>query len=168
MTATADLSDCGRYRYALTRVWDHSLPTLRVVMLNPSTADATVSDATIRKVIKFAMRWGYGSIEVVNLFALRSTNPKALLTAADPIGPSNGRYLDLAATSGDVILAAWGAGVPDSWQDHARIVGRRLRAGGRCYVLGVTKDGWPRHPLYVRDDTDPVEWRELIESGAKG
>src|SRR5882757_2226662 len=73
----AVISDCGKYRYLLRRTWDHSKPRTLFVMLNPSTADAEIDDATIRSCIRLSKEMGYGSFEVVNIFGLRATDPKA-------------------------------------------------------------------------------------------
>src|SRR5262249_14212908 len=94
----AVISDCGRYRYSLTRRWgDAAEPRALFVMLNPSTADAEQDDPTIRRCIGFAKAWGMGSLEVVNLYALRATDPAALLSAPDPIGPKNDTMITSAA-----------------------------------------------------------------------
>ncbi len=91
----AVLSADGVYRYRLWRTWDASKPTLAFLMLNPSTADATEDDPTIRRCLGFAKEWGYGSLVVVNLFALRSPNPDALRENDDPVGPENGEHLQI-------------------------------------------------------------------------
>ncbi|AKF14503.1 hypothetical protein SEA_CAMBIARE_1 [Mycobacterium phage Cambiare] len=151
-TSTAVLSPCGRYRYELLRRWDASLPLLDARMLNPSKADAERNDPTIRRVIDFARRWGFGGIRVTNQFALRATDPAELLVADDPIGPENLEYLRRPAVK---TLVAWGA--------HAAV---RLRAPAGSWplpenavCLGVTAAGAPRHPLYVRADTEPIPWQ---------
>jgi hypothetical protein len=108
MRRNAMLSDDGKYRFALTREWDADKPTLVFVMLNPSTADAYTDDATIRTCIALAKRWGYGGLCVVNLYALRATDPAALLAAADPVGKNNDIAISAAASGRDVIVA-WGA-----------------------------------------------------------
>lgn len=92
VATTAGISECGTYRYWLCREWSPGLDSLVWLMLNPSTADATQDDPTIRRCMGFARRWGYGGITVVNLYAYRATNPRDLLTAADPVGPENDRY----------------------------------------------------------------------------
>ncbi len=143
---TATLSDCGMYRYRLGRTWDPSEPGVCFVMLNPSTADASIDDPTIRRCIGFARRFGAGWLSVVNLFAFRATDPRALLNAAYPIGPDNDRYIVEAADDCAMVVCAWGA--------HGAIGGRAdavrdLLAPRVMYALGTTKDGHPRHPLYV-------------------
>lgn len=145
----AVLSACGAYRYSLTREWDDALELLTFVMLNPSTADASNDDPTIRRCRGFAVRLGYGAIKVVNLFALRATDPTELRTAVDPVGPENDDYLRGAlmdaAGHGVPIIAAWGAlGAPER---VAWLLGLIGSSSLRC--LGYTRAGAPRHPLYL-------------------
>ena len=157
----AILSPCGTYRYHLWRRWDSCLPTMVWVMLNPSTADATNDDPTIRRCIGFAKREGCGGISVRNVFALRATNPDELAKHADPFGPENEEHL-LAARSVSlltVLVCGWGA----------KPANKRLRSYFRnaesilsvqkpnCF--GVTKAGDPRHPLYLPGDAKLVPWR---------
>jgi hypothetical protein len=148
----ATLSDDGIYRYDLSRRWADG-PRALWVMLNPSTADARQDDPTIRRCIAFSKREGCGSLTVVNLYAFRSTDPKALLTAKAPIGPENTSTIRrwLADPSTSVVVAAWGAWW-QSQRDHpARLNVEALVAETqhRLVCLGTTKKGDPRHPLYV-------------------
>lgn len=163
---TAKLSEDGAYRYVLGRWW--TTPPSRSpvvdlwVMLNPSTADADIDDPTIRRCMGFSRSWGADGIRVVNLFALRATDPKALLSHPDPVGPENNWNLEGAARaaqdSGGRIIAAWGA--HSMAERRARDVRRLLGRDVRC--LGVTKSGAPRHPLYVKGDAAPVSWRGAL------
>lgn len=134
-----------RYRYLLRREWDASLPAVSFVMLNPSTADETRDDPTIRRCLAFARAWRCGSLNVLNLFALRATDPRELRVADDPIGPENDWYLD-GLDRRSLIVAAWG--------EQGRLHGRGARVAamlgeGRLRCLGKTKSGEPRHPLYL-------------------
>lgn len=165
---TAIVSGDKLYRYHLYREWDRRRAGICWVMLNPSTADALVDDATIRKIVGFSDRWGYGSMHVVNVFGLRARNPRKLIDAPDAIGPENATAIEHTIQRVATVIAAWGAGVPLSMQDHARSVGHQIREHDGCHVLGVTQDGWPRHPLYMRNDVTPTLWRTLIEAGSKG
>lgn len=147
----AVLSDCGTYRYVLTREWDAGRPAVAVCMLNPSTADATADDPTIRRCVGFARGWGYGRLVVVNLFALRATDPAALRLAADPVGPDNDGHL-VEQCSGRVVVCAWGA-TAGKWpspriRERPAVV-RRLLAGADLRHLGLTGGGHPKHPLYL-------------------
>ena len=151
---SAVISYCGQYRYRLTREWGKG-PRLPFCMLNPSTADAEQDDPTIRRCIGFAKREGYGGIIVVNLYAYRSTSPKDMQAAPFPFGPDNHSHLlDIAQAAyfADVpIVCAWGA------NDSGDTVKGIFRdAGVRMVCFGRTKDGSPRHPLYVRSD-QPLE-----------
>lgn len=155
----ATISPCGRYRYTLSRELGGLMPggTCVFVMLNPSTADADLDDPTIRRCMGFAKGWGHSRLEVVNLFAYRSTDPKAMALAESPIGPDNDAHLLRAAYGADRIICAWGAhGV--HMQRSARVAGL-LRAGGyQLQHLGLTKAGQPRHPLYLAGATQPEVW----------
>ena len=157
LDADALLSPDGRYRYWLTRDWARG-PVATFIMLNPSTADASVDDPTIRRCIGFARAWGMGGLKVVNLYALRSTDPKALWTADDPVGPDNDFHLrDAAGWANRLswpLVAAWGA---NAKPDRIAVV-RRLDGMNRLTALGVTKDGQPRHPLYLRADATLQPW----------
>lgn len=153
---TAVISDCGTYRYLLTRTWDTRLPTVGFIMLNPSTADADTDDPTIRRCVGFAKSWGYGGIAVRNLYALRSTDPKALRTHPDPVGPDNYLYLE-AAAGDDLTVCAWGANADPI--DSRGLIDGLLGWGGQPHHLGLTKGGFPKHPLYLRADTTPIPFR---------
>ena len=105
---TAILSDCGKYRYSLTRNWDSEKPKVLFIMLNPSTADADNDDPTIRRCINFAKYWGYGGLHVCNLFAYRATNPKELLHIDNPLGDQNIYHMKKLANEAEIIVCAWG------------------------------------------------------------
>lgn len=135
----------GRYRYLLWRRWAEA-DSLLFIMLNPSTADAAQDDPTIRRCIGFARRWGFGGVEVVNLFAWRATLPRELAKARDPVGPHNDRAISLAVARSRAVIAAWG--VHGALGDRDAQVAPLL-AATRLRCLGLTRDGAPRHPLYV-------------------
>lgn len=145
------LSPCGRYRYELTRRWATG-PLVGWVMLNPSRADAHLDDPTVRRCVGFARRWGYGGLIIRNLYALRATDPAALSTDPDPVGPDNDAHLSRCGEQ-DLTVIAWGA----RGADRARVVLSLLAAHGvRPHQLGVTADGQPRHPLYLRGELTPT------------
>jgi hypothetical protein len=139
------------YRYALTRRWGLA-PAAVFVMLNPSTATASSDDPTISRCVGFARSWGCGGIAVINLFGLRATDPRQLAASADPVGPDNDAVAlaVLAAVPSRIVVAAWGA------DRSVRTAGRAERmlelitgTGVGVHCLGVTREGFPRHPLYL-------------------
>jgi hypothetical protein len=179
LMAGADLSPCGKYRYRLWREWRGSAvdanwhwwtnedgsPALDgaghqigepkacvFVMLNPSTADGAADDQTIRKCVAFAKLWGYDRLDVLNLFAYRATDPATLILLhddMDPLGPLN---LDAFKTifgrreTVGRIVCAWGANGAHLGQDQTAL---GWMHGHETLALGLTKDGLPRHPLYL-------------------
>ena len=158
---SAMLSPCGAYRYWLSRRWDETLPDCAFIMLNPSTADASKDDPTIRRVMGFAESWGFGGVNVYNLFALRATDPRRLRDHADPIGPENDGWLGQIPREA-VIVAAWG-----SWGDYrGRGLAVRRMFLGRLSRLGATERGHPRHPLYVPAATKHEPFNDPFEMEA--
>ena len=150
------ISECGTYRYLLWRKWGGSLDSvLSFVMLNPSTADALKDDPTIRRCIALAKRERLGGIQVVNLFAYRSTDPAVLGRVPDPVGPSNDHFIREQVFPGRVIVVAWGS---VRFQGRIGQVMGMLREHGRAYCLGTTKNGSPRHPLYLPSSTPLVSF----------
>lgn len=155
ITRDAVISADTLYRYWLTRVWDETKFLLPIIGLNPSTADAKIDDPTIRRDMGFARREGAGGIIKANLYGFRATKPEDMVKARDPYGPQNAAYLlaliDYAAARGVPIVCAWGVGggwtsAPQSFVQTAQ------RRGAALVCLGITKDGHPRHPLYVKAD----------------
>jgi hypothetical protein len=139
-------------------------------MLNPSTADARADDSTIRRVVAFSRLWGYGSVRVVNLFALRTTRPRALRSTDDPVGAGNDEVIREAVSASDAVIAAWGNNGmirnPASGRPRCEEVSdllSRLTPEPQC--LEITKMGQPRHPLYVRGDSIPRSFRQPSAAG---
>ena len=149
----AGFSRCRRYRYWLRRRWNHKLPQCTFIGLNPSTADAHRDDPTLRRCMNFANHWGYGSILLVNLFALRSTDPRALRLSDDPQGPRANEWLRRASRESALVIAAWGNG--GHLLDRAN---RALPWIEHPHCLGLTASGMPKHPLYCPKDKQPIVW----------
>lgn len=155
----SELSPDGKYRYTLTRQWDDG-QCVAFLMFNPSTADATQDDATIRKCIGFAKRWGYGRMVVLNLYAIRSRDPKAVAKDADPVGPLNNYWIQEAAKESREIVCAWGCAqhMPDIRRRVGEVI--HLLAQDKSFgieklwCLGKRKDGQPRHPLMLAYTTE--------------
>ena len=154
--SAALFSDCGRYRFRLSQSWGPGAPLLWV-MLNPSTATESRSDPTVARCARRARAMGHGGIMVCNLFAWRSTDPAGLAGAADPVGPGNDAVILEAAAGAGLILCAWGAhGGRDG--RGAAVAGLLRAAGHRLHVLGLTRGGQPRHPLYTPYAAGAVPW----------
>lgn len=151
MKQGALIDSTGFYRYSLWREWDTNSFKVTFVMLNPSRADADVDDPTLRRCLGFAHSWGCGSLEVVNLFAYRASQPDILTQVSDPIGPENDRYLLEAIERADKIVVAWGN--RGSLRNRYQTVTSWLRGFKNIYCLGFTQTGHPRHPLYLRNNT---------------
>jgi hypothetical protein len=162
----AELSPCGLYRYRLWRGWNDRLPIALWIMLNPSTADAEADDPTIRRVMGLSKFLSAGSIMIVNLFAYRATNPANLDDTADPIGPDNDKIIKKELNRDSIIVAGWGsfAGAmhPKRVDDMLNLIGDRV-----IWSFGITKDGHPRHPLYLPGDAPFKIWRSPRETDMK-
>ncbi len=152
----------GDYRYTLDRHWgadETSQNILHLVMLNPSIADGLSDDPTIRRCIGYAQAVGLDGLRVINLFALRSTDPRGLRTHSDPIGPRNDEILTqcMRTLTGNFMVAAWGAdkfAIERAKAVHAMAASRSITL--KCW--GKTKDGHPGHPLYLRRTAELVDW----------
>lgn len=146
---SAVLSPCRRYRYELWRCFAEG-PTVAFVGLNPSTADETTDDPTIRKCVAYAKRWGYGSLCMVNLFAWRATDPRDMKKAGDPIGPENDATLRRLYATVGILIGAWG-----NDGDHLNRAAAVMEMLPNLHCLKRNKDGSPAHPLYLRGDLTP-------------
>lgn len=164
----AVLSSCGLYRYALWRFWEgsHQTDAHRAVVfigLNPSTADASQDDPTIRRCRRFAREWGYPGMIMLNLFAYRATDPGMMKAfsrgGGDVVGPENDQILQhynqqiLCSTKpftqnepgrSGLVVFAWG--VDGEFMGRGAAVAAMFNEG---HCLGKTKMGLPRHPLFV-------------------
>lgn len=159
LRSAAAFSPDMRYRYALSRRWGPG-STVVFVMLNPSTADAFKVDPTVNRCLGFARAWGHEELVVLNLFALRSTDPKALYTAKHPVGGLNDSALALIPTEATVVCA-WG--VHGALNNRGAQVREMLTGWGReLHHLGLTRDGEPKHPLYLRKTLEPATWPEIV------
>ena len=148
---TAYISECDRYRYVLTREFGGE-STCLFIMLNPSTADANHDDPTVRRCIGFAKREGFGRLEVVNLYAFRSTSPSTLFTAPDPVGADNNCEIRAALVRADMVIAAWGNNANGDAGQVGEVMTLIERSGRPVKCFGLTGRGQPRHPLYLRSD----------------
>lgn len=141
------------YRYDLWRTWLCGEGYAMFVGLNPSTADETQDDPTIRRCVAFAKAWGYAGLCMTNLFAYRATDPQEMKRAPKPVGPDNDATLLRHASAAGVVIAAWGA--HGAHLNRAQMVRETLPA---LHYLRLTKDGHPGHPLYLPKTLVPQPW----------
>jgi hypothetical protein len=153
----AEFSPGRNWRYRLVRVWDSNRPRLAWVILNGSDADEHHNDPTVRRCIAFARAWGYGGVDIANLYGLVSKNPGVLRRHSNPIGSDNDRHLAAVCSENDLTVLAWG---PDAGADRVHEVAQMLRRlagqhGGSLAVLGWTDGAQPLHPLLASKDATP-------------
>lgn len=148
----AEFSPCRTHRYVLWRRWGDvkSENLMMVIGLNPSTADETEDDPTIRRCIRFAKDWGYDGLIMMNAYGFRATDPRDMQAASDPIGPGNDEAFMRYRSQVSMIIAAWG--VHCSLEREAQVCKNIDR---QIHCLGKTKHGRPKHPLYIRADVKP-------------
>jgi hypothetical protein len=157
----AVFSPCQRYRYQLSRTWQNfDYPhVVAFILMNPSTADVRVNDPTVAKCCRFAQRWGYDGVLIGNVCAYRSTDKRTLPMDGSAIGDENPEYLLRIAKRANKIVMAYGQLPPPL---------RPVGEGTVCYlrlmnfdlhVLKLGKNDVPMHPLYLKEDLQPVEWK---------
>lgn len=151
MKTDAKLSDCRAYRYALWRTWDESKPYAMFIGLNPSTADETEDDPTIKRCIAFARDWGYGGLCMANLFAFRATEPSEMMRAENPVGPENDEWLKNLSSGAGVIIAAWGNS--GSYRGRSKEI---LSTFPKLMCIKLNQSGEPAHPLYQPSSAVPI------------
>lgn len=151
----ATFSSCRTYRYTLSRSWAAG-PVVAFIGLNPSTADETTDDPTIRRCIGFARSWGFGGLLMLNLFAFRATDPKVMRAAPEPVGPGNNLALTDGANAASLVVAAWGT----HGTHRARDAEVRKLLTNRLHYLRLTKKGHPEHPLYLPASLTPQPWSD--------
>jgi hypothetical protein len=154
----AQFSLCNRYRYWLRRdlvPWEVNPLKIVWLMLNPSTADCTVNDPTIKQCMAFSTLWGYHCMDVVNVYAWRATDPRALRHASDSIGPANDNWIHSTVYDATLVMCAWGA---HKIPPERLATLRHILAGKTLACLGTTKSGMPWHPLYRPHHLGPTTW----------
>ena len=155
--STAVYSDCENYRYSLDRIWDPEGKRVMFVMLNPSKATEVQNDPTVERCERRARTLGYGGFCVTNIFAWRATDPRDMRAAVDPIGPENDRILVKNTKWADHVIAAWGT--HGAHLERGLAVALMLRKHSKVlFHLGLSKDGHPKHPLYLPYSQHPIPW----------
>ncbi len=162
---SAIISPCGLFRYRLERTTGiTSTRTVAGIMVNPSTADATANDHTIRKWIGFSETIGAAKFIIGNKFAYRSKDVTDLQRAVDPIGPDNDKHIEQILRDADLHIVAWGTlgKLPPNlryrWREVKAIADK---VGCPLYCWGTAKDGHPKHPLTLGYDTPLIPWQRF-------
>lgn len=151
-------SDCGRYRYTLSEIWDQSKPLVMFLMMNPSIADESFADPTLIKTGKYARSWGYGGQVIGNIHAYRATDSKCLLKVNDPVGAQNDARLIQIADNVEMIILAYGL-PPKPLRPRAESIVRMLLGRAPLKFLKLTKNGTPSHPLYLKSELIPSDFK---------
>ncbi len=155
--SVAVYSDCEKYRYQLTRVWDDAGKQVHFVMLNPSTATEVQNDPTVERCERRARTLGYGAFRVTNIFAWRDTDPRTMRRATDPVGPDNDAAILQGCGWADQTICAWGA--HGEHLGRGQVVTTLIKAtNAELLHLGLTKAGHPKHPLYIAYAQQPQAW----------
>jgi hypothetical protein len=155
--SVAVYSDCERYRYTLTRVWDPAGRRALFIMLNPSTATEVQNDPTVERCERRARALGFGAFRVLNIFAWRDTDPRAMRRAGDPVGPENDAAIVESTGWADQIICAWGTH-GEHLARGAQVEALLRQTGRPLYHLGLSKAGHPKHPLYIAYTQQPELW----------
>ena len=156
-SAGAVFSRCRRWRYLLWRCWDESKPVANFLMLNPSTADERKLDPSCTRARNYAERWGFGAVVITNIFAWRSTDPKALMLVENPVGRANDAAIVKAAREARLVVCAWGNhGAHVNRSQAVLELLRKTRI--RTHALRVNGAGYPAHPLYLPASLKPAPW----------
>lgn len=166
---TAVISECGKYRYRLERAISTAGPVVAVFGINPSTADALMDDATVRKWRGFGQRLGWGRFLVGNVFAWRATDVRALAQARDPYGPEYDRYLSEIIGEADILVPCWGdrGKIPRMLRPEIdRLLSRLFASGKPVHCWGLTAGGDPRHPLRLGYRTELISLAQGQKEGA--
>lgn len=146
--SVAIYSDCEKYRYCLTRIWDDTGKRAVFVMLNPSTATEIENDPTVERCERRSRALGFGGFKVCNIFAYRATDPKDMRAQKNPIGRSNDKIILDAVNWADYIICAWGT--HGAYLGRGQVVEALLRVQEKPLLhLGLSKQGHPKHPLYI-------------------
>jgi len=159
MIKDAIISSDDKYRYVLSRIWDESKSKVMIIGLNPSTADASYDDPTIRKCIKYAKSWGYGGIYMLNLFAFRASKPKIMFSVDEPIGVENNQYLMDYSLKCDKVVCAWGS--DGNYKNRSSEIKSKL---SNLHYLARNKSGEPSHPLYLKPELTPIRFNSEAEN----
>jgi hypothetical protein len=147
------ISECNKYRYQLWHIWDEDKPKVLFIMLNPSLSESWENNPTVKRCINFAKTWGYGGIYVGNLYAFRTPYPKELKKAGYPEGKENRSHLLEMGKKCELTICAWGVYSGGTELENTKWIFSLFK---KPHYLALSKDGIPRHPLYLKKDLKPI------------
>ena len=148
----AIFSECGKYRYVLTRIWEPLEPLAMCIGLNPSTANADEDDPTIRRLSSLLKNNGFGGFFMCNLFALVSPYPEDLQSCPDPV-KDNDKWLIETADKVTHVVYCWGN------FDEATYRAKKIKnmfPSKHINCFGKNRNGSPKHPLYLKANTELI------------
>jgi hypothetical protein len=162
----AEFDETRVWRYSLWRKLRKTGKTILWIGLNPSTADESVDDPTVHRMVDYSWRWGFAMVYVANIFAYRSTDPRPLRDIVDPVGAENNRWIARLRKQSDLCICAWG-----NWarvRNRGDEVLKLLEKYGPLHCMGLNKTGYPKHPLYLRKKLEAIEFKpkasvEIVE-----
>ena len=147
----ATFSEDGNHRLKLWRIWDENLPIIMFIGLNPSTANSSSDDPTIRRIKRFTSDWGYGGFYMMNLFTQITPYPKELkLNSFKELHENRVRIRELNEEC-KITVCCWGN------FKQAAIEGEYCKCMEKSHCLGMNKNGSPKHPLYLKSDVKPIK-----------
>lgn len=159
MSGNAVFDSSGEYRYWLQRKWDDLKAKVSFIMLNPSVADSEWDDRAVQRCIFFARNWGFGSVEIVNLFAYQTESPKILKSVMEPIGKDNDKYILETLKNADIIIAAWGN--DGAFRNRYKEI-LTLVQDYDLHCMGITAESQPKYPARLSNDTRYFIYRYCV------
>ncbi|MAM05239.1 MAG: hypothetical protein CMD06_04690 [Flavobacteriales bacterium] len=151
MKKKALFSKDQKYRYLLERTWNNSKKKLLFIMLNPSSADSKKDDPTIRRLISFSKKWGYGGFKVCNLYSYVTSSPSTLYSSSNILGYKNKSYIKKQIKNSDCIVYAWG-----NTEAEPHWLKKIVKTS---YCIGINKNGTPKHPLYINSNAKLLNYK---------
>ncbi|MDH3353410.1 MAG: DUF1643 domain-containing protein [Nanoarchaeota archaeon] len=150
ITSEANLSECGNYRYWLSRIWDKTKPIGAFVCLNPSKATSVMCDTTLCNCNNLAAQWGWGGFYIVNLFAYMATDPNDMNSQENPIGELNNQAIKHICDQVSMTVLAWGNGYNSRSQEVINLL-----EGKKLYCIAKNKGGGFLHPSRIKPENYP-------------
>ena len=162
MLRSAKFDEEHKHRYYLSRIWDDSHSKILFIGLNPSKADDVEDDNTVRRLITFSQSWGFGGFYIVNLYSFIATEPEDMIRwyymrtnkMQRALFKQNMEYALRYARICSMTAFCWGAGIPNEEAST-----RYIRTFRDAYCFGHTKDGHPKHPLFLAGNTELIKFR---------